>query len=830
MLRLTIFTAVLALLITIEAKHFRGGSFSWKPRAGGKVKISWKVNWMRNYEGMQKFLCTDERPHVEGEGQLLCMECQNKLIYGKQVDLNCTSWSEEENWTSGIGSFLYTPEPGMERFTLSYQESEMPNEFNFNSQWMSTLKNYGGAGNAWRMVSVVDLTIPNSSPKTTHPAMISVVKECGDVSIYIPVSDQDDDKIRCRWSTKPEECPDVACSRGRCGRNKLCGVPVENSLLEANRCRYTFPVTEMEAGWYAVPITIEDFRPGVTGSLDNGALSRVPLQFLLRVESKGECRVLDFGDNLQRCHLLRPNEPWSYEIKAYSEAELKVLVIERPSSAFKIGKLIKYEDYQSRTVSWTPTENDLGKHFLLFHSVDTDGFYSSYETLTLLVKNKFPPGFGDPPAGPNIIKEQSFPTPMSTVEDQDKYFSIKFDLPFVRPEKPTYININNLRGEVVLKIDVSDDSQVEVDPKDNTKIRFPNPYMKLNPGDMYTLEPEAGISFVECMNACGMECPPIVTPKMKWLFRTMTIPVPSVDCGPSSLIVYIPKLYVNNMNPNLLRFIDAWDKKCRATNHNATHYIMTTDFDECGTRSRELPVKSPKPKRLVFKNKVRDAPKPYGGKKSQITRDQRKIRINVECEVKNGLGYYDVSFTPNDTRKGITVTGKSELKAMMKMYKGDDYRNEINKKKLPLPVKMNKRLYFSIEGLNKNKELQIEHCFAVPRNKPPGCKVNPHVLIEDGCPVDRTLQMETSSSQSDKKFSVRSFAFIYYGLSEDVFIRCKTVVCDPGNGGSKCTKLALKQCPQYADSQSIRGRREVEEAGYDFTDEVVDVMIGVGEE
>ncbi|XP_033104163.1 uncharacterized protein LOC117106810 [Anneissia japonica] len=810
--------ALLAIVAVVEAKHFRGGSFSWKPRAGGKVKISWKVNWMRYYEGMTKFLCTDEVAHIAGEGNLICMECQEKLIYGKELDLNCTSWSEEENWTSGIGSFLYTPEPGMKQFTLSYQESQLPNEFNFNSQWMSELKNYGGAGNAWRMVSVVDLTIPNSSPKTTHPAMISVVKECGDVSIYIPVSDQDDDKIRCRWSTKPNECPDVACSRGRCGRNKLCGDPVENAVMEANRCKYTFPVTEMEAGWYAVPITIEDFRPGVTGALEGGALSKVPLQFLLRVESKGECRLLDFGDNLQRCHLLRPGEPWSYEIKAYSEAEMKVLVIERPSAAFKIGKMTKFEDYQSRTVSWTPEEDDIGKHFILFHSVDVDGFYSSYETLTLLVKNKFPPGFGDPPAGPQIIKEESFPKPMSTAEVQDKFWSIKFDLPFNRPTKPVFININDMAGNPVLQIDVSDKSQVEVDPDDPTRIRFPNQYKQLIPGTMYSMEPDEGINFVECLDACGMECPPITTPKMKWLFRLMAIPTPSVDCGPSSMTVYIPKLYVDDMNPNLLRFIDAWSKHCRATKFNTTHYIMTTDFDDCGTR-----VVEPKPKRLVFKNKIRDAPKPYGGKKSQITREKRKFRINVECEVK-GTYFYDVTFTPNDTLKGIRLTGRSELKAMLKMYKDEGYGTEVNKKKLPLPVKINKRLYFSVEGVNRNKELQIDNCYAVPRNKPPGCKVSPHVLIEDGCPVDRTLQMEPSNVQSVKKFSVRSFAFIYYGLSEDVHIRCQTAVCDSGNGNSKCAKLASKQCSQYANSNPLRGKRDV---GYTETDELVDVMLEV---
>ncbi|XP_033104168.1 uncharacterized protein LOC117106814 [Anneissia japonica] len=794
-LRLVLMALVVAC---VSAKHYRGGTFSWEPAEDGKVDIHWRVSWMRIYEGGNRFMCSDEKLTIIGEGRLLCMECDQHDIYGKELNLNCTSWDELENWSTGVGTFKYTPEPGMRQFTLSYQESETPNKFTYNSQWMQELKNYGGAGNAWRMVTTVDLDIPNNSPRTTHPAMITLMKECGDVSIQIPVADPDDDDVRCRWTNKDNECPKQACNSngGGCSNHRMCGDPFPGATVDENECRYSFPVSQMEPGWYAVPITLEDHRRGVTGRLESGALSKIPLQFLIKVESKGECRNINFGD-YKRCHVITPGQDWSYELKAYSSHDVKIMVIERPNLDFNMTPLEKKGNHSSRVVSWTPKESDLGKHFVLFHAVDNDGYYSSYETLTILVK---PQAIEvEEPTPPKLLPMDSYPAPLTEVTPDMKKWKIKFDKAVVRPNKPTFISIMDTMGNVAAKYDVSDKQQVKITKNKPDIMAIDNPYSKLKPGTAYVLSVDQGTAGQKCVDACGYDCGFKPSDFLSWLITTPPTPEPSVECGPSSLTVYIPRDYVEGVGPNKLRFIDAWDRNCYAKSYNSTHYIMKTGFEECGTFSKE-----PTPGRLIFTNIVRDVPKAIA-KGLPVTRTHRMVKINVTCEVE-GLSYYDVSFTPSDAMEAFTVRGISRLNTLLKLYEDDTYSREYRKEDLPASVELKERMFFGLEAVNKAKDLQIVSCTATQRQKP-GCKPEQYTFIKDGCPVDSTVRFEQAYSRYEKRFSVEAFSFLFYGSTEEVLVKCKTAICKPGDLSSLCTQLSWKSCP--SDTILIPGEADV---------------------
>ncbi|XP_071950548.1 uncharacterized protein [Antedon mediterranea] len=799
---------LIALLAAVtSAKHYRGGTFSWEPAEDGKVEITWRVSWMRSYEGMDRFMCSDDKTTIVGEGRLLCMECNQHDIYRKELDLNCTSWDESENWSTGVGSFTYTPEPGMRQFTLSYQESTTPNKFNYNSQWMQELKNYGGPGNAWRMVTTVDLDVSNESPKTTHPAMITLMKECGDVSIQIPVADADDDNVKCRWTNKENECPKRACSsNGRyCSSHRMCGDPFPGATIDENECRYSFPVSQMEPGWYAVPITLEDHRPSVTGRLESGALSKVPLQFLIKVESKGECRLLSFG-NYKRCHVIKPGQDWSYELKAYSSADVKIMVIERPNQDFDMTPLENHGNYSSRVVSWTPKVSDIGKHFVLFHAVDRDGFYSSYETLTILVK-PFVAEIQEP-SPPKILPMQSSPAPLSEISPKPKMWKIKFDKAVVRPTKPTFISITDMMGNVAARYDVSNKDEVKITPNKPDVMSIANPFDLMKPGTNYVLNVDQGTAGQKCTDACGYDCGFKPSEYLSWLIRTPAIPEPTVECGPSSLSVYIPKGFAEGVKPNKLRFIDNWSRKCFAQIFNSTHYKMTTGYEECGTVAER-----PAPGRLIFKNVVRDVPMPIA-KGQPVTRSHRQIKINVTCEVE-GLDYYDVSFTPSDAIEAITVRGQSRLNTMLKLYTDDTFSREYTKEDMPTAVDLNQRMFFGLEAVNKGKDLQIVSCTATPKQKA-GCKADKYTFIKDGCPVDPTLQFEQAFNRYERRFSMDAFSFMFTGLTEEVLVKCTTAICEPGDLDSLCTQLSWQSCP--SDTILIPSKSDV----------MADVVVPIG--
>ncbi|XP_052083638.1 uncharacterized protein LOC127720910 [Mytilus californianus] len=89
-----------------------------------------------------------------------------------------------------------------------------------------------------------------------------------DYTLKIPVSDDDGDVVRCRWSTKT---PNDECG-GVC--ETLSG-----SYLDESSCVLSYNATR-SMGWYVVALQIEDFQE----STDTTPFSSVSLQFMIFVD------------------------------------------------------------------------------------------------------------------------------------------------------------------------------------------------------------------------------------------------------------------------------------------------------------------------------------------------------------------------------------------------------------------------------------------------------------------------------------------------------------------------------------------------------------------
>ncbi|CAC5421327.1 unnamed protein product [Mytilus coruscus] len=113
----------------------------------------------------------------------------------------------------------------------------------------------------------------NSSPISAMQPIVRFSHGC-DYNLKIPVSDDDSDVVKCRWSTRT---PNDECG-GVC--ETLSG-----SFLDEISCVLSYNATR-SMGWYAVALQIEDFQK----STDTIPFSSVSLQFLIFVsKSSAPC-------------------------------------------------------------------------------------------------------------------------------------------------------------------------------------------------------------------------------------------------------------------------------------------------------------------------------------------------------------------------------------------------------------------------------------------------------------------------------------------------------------------------------------------------------------
>ena len=93
-------------------------------------------------------------------------------------------------------------------------------------------------------------------------------------SDVVVVFDMDGDDIRCRWALESESTLDDECG-------SICGA-LPGFVLQPDSCVLQIASTT-PAGPYALALQIEDFLPDNTSY---GALSSVPLQFMIEVSSR----------------------------------------------------------------------------------------------------------------------------------------------------------------------------------------------------------------------------------------------------------------------------------------------------------------------------------------------------------------------------------------------------------------------------------------------------------------------------------------------------------------------------------------------------------------
>ncbi|XP_015760399.1 PREDICTED: uncharacterized protein LOC107339598 isoform X2 [Acropora digitifera] len=262
----------LVLVHNAVCTHFRGGTFTYTPDnpsdpANTTVVITFRIGWRRSFS--YRTFCTQS---TISSGQLIgingYLQCRDRC-YGRVGSLlfRCTDFGINEDWTTGTNSFQYTfpiPSVSPRYYQVSYE----------GYNWISLVHESGAS---WQLRMYVNLTVRddtgrmNTSPVTTMTPIVRLKFGCNH-TIFIPVTDADNDEVRCRWATGYGECGDI------CGGN---GIP--NAWMHARECKITYSATEY-TGFYAAPVMIEDFATPTATQ----ALSSIPLQFLVYVFTSNE--------------------------------------------------------------------------------------------------------------------------------------------------------------------------------------------------------------------------------------------------------------------------------------------------------------------------------------------------------------------------------------------------------------------------------------------------------------------------------------------------------------------------------------------------------------
>ena len=203
---ITLFLLILIWTNAIDASHFNGGTVTWVPLDPSNPSSNVSISIIQTYSWtLSKVNCLTNVPistasYSTTNTNLTCIgNCTTQGGYPSKVInilTDCISYSTPLNILKSEGSHNLTLTDST-YFWIAYQ----------GSGWI-TLVNAASSGNAWSIVSLIDLIrrpdgLINTPPTSqiTSPQYAIVNKT---TTINIPVSDVNaGDDLRCRWSANP---------------------------------------------------------------------------------------------------------------------------------------------------------------------------------------------------------------------------------------------------------------------------------------------------------------------------------------------------------------------------------------------------------------------------------------------------------------------------------------------------------------------------------------------------------------------------------------------------------------------------------------------------
>ena len=222
-----------------------------------QMEISYQISWRRSHPSHTCDSSSVAKSLLFSGGNAINCQygCSGTII--SSMSYVCTYFSVEDDWSFGENYTTYN---------FSVTDENTVTIGTFRSNW---IKEAGDGkwniSTTFSLVTRADTGKINSSPRVLPTPPLRLQQGCS-YTIPLPVSDPDNDTVRCRWAVG-RECSSIC--------NKFPG-----AVLDSTSCTITYTANK-GTGIKAVAIMIEDYAPG---SLHR-PLSSVALQFLVLVYS-----------------------------------------------------------------------------------------------------------------------------------------------------------------------------------------------------------------------------------------------------------------------------------------------------------------------------------------------------------------------------------------------------------------------------------------------------------------------------------------------------------------------------------------------------------------
>ena len=463
-----------------------------------QMEISFHISWRRSFNSEafcdQSVINSGELIGVDGE--LTCSEgCSGSI---SRLRFRCTDFSHEEDWSFGENTILhnFTGEPNI---TIAFS----------GRAWIAPFRSSWRVPTSFSLIRRNDTGEINSTPRAITSPVLRIQEGCNH-TIRVPVTDPDDDTVRCRWAVG-DECAGI-CN----------GFP--GAVLDPDTCTLSYYANQGQ-GFRAVALMIEDFQPGSTTPL-----SSVALQFLvLVVDTMRSCSVspafVPPTPHDGSCIAIPSGHTLSLRLVANSGSEGDSITEIQTVSPAGLMKSSLFADTDPGVsyviIMWTPAAEQQNEiHLFCFTATNSAQLSSSQSCIQLLT--------GETP--PTPVQDTAFPNMVASVHPSQPTFKVEFDRQVQRTSFPAFITFHEFdTGKVMYQINAS--SETELEFENGTKIILKPNYRFLEVTKYY-INFDRGV--VIGFEGCRPGNEPL-TDRNFWTFTTRDVTPPSVTIlnGPS---------------------------------------------------------------------------------------------------------------------------------------------------------------------------------------------------------------------------------------------------------------------------------------------------------
>ncbi|CAF1403097.1 unnamed protein product [Rotaria sordida] len=487
--------------IAIEASHYRGGTFTWKPVSPqipnqNPVSISFTQRhaWRRGY-----YYCnqtTIDSGGTVGAGDICCLGTQcGSLSCFPSTAVPCTDFSVSQDTSAGQGSLILNLSPNI-KIALTFTGGD----------WI-TLQNGGGR---WAVTTQISTYMRADGHYNTAPisAMVPVklLRQGFSYTWLIPTADTDGDTVKCRWASATATVPTNVVADECAG---ICNT-FPGATLNSSSCMMTY--TASTVGFWAVSLMMEDYE----FTWQTSPLSSTPLQFIVEVyilnspcivgpsytgaRPAGACVGVDINQIVVEQAIFTVG---------CSGATLTDVITTSPPGMTRgtITQSTSNPLEYTMSMTWTPPASAWGSNLVCYTPIDSLGQQGNTQCVTYLVAV----------TAPELIYTSyvnGSMSPIGTVMSTQNVWRVECTKAVNRPSTAAYIRFyQSSTATQVYALDASTDT-THVFYSNFTLIFFTN--YAWTPGQSYYILFDNGV--VTGTEFCGPQSKPILDPTF-WPFN-----------------------------------------------------------------------------------------------------------------------------------------------------------------------------------------------------------------------------------------------------------------------------------------------------------------------